>query len=230
MSPGQIFALVLLLAITAIALLIVVAVVRHAPRSRAAGALGRGDFTRALTEAETGNGAGREDLLSAAQAAKHLLDLNRAGALLDRILAQDPGDGEAWLERGLVAAYAGDGELAAQAFTRAEGLRADLLEQLTLHRAWLALRAGRERQARALFEEIEAPLESKLRTDLGPGDPLFAEWFLQAAELWAAVGAAERSRWARREGLQAAPDSALVRRLGMAPAVQDSTDSPVPPV
>ncbi|MGH9363622.1 MAG: hypothetical protein ACRD2T_17060, partial [Thermoanaerobaculia bacterium] len=59
------------------------------------------------------------------------------------------------------------------------------------------------------FEEVEAPLESKLRSDLGPGDPLFAEWFLQAAALWRAAGEEERADWALAAGRAAAPASRL---------------------
>ena len=91
--------------------------------------------------------------------------------------------------------------------------RADLAESITLHRAWLELRRGRERDARRRFEEIEASLESKLRADL-VGDPLFAEWYLQAALLWRAAGDEERAAWAWREGLAAAPESRLAEALG----------------
>jgi len=40
--------------------------------------------------------------------------------------------------------------------------------------------------------EVEIPLETKLRTDLGTGDPIFAEWFLQAGLLWRQRGDLER--------------------------------------
>jgi hypothetical protein len=63
--------------------------------------------------------------------------------------------------------------------------------------------------ARRLFSEVEAPLENKLRSDLGSGEPLFAEWFLQAAALWRAFGEEERAGWARREGRASAPESQL---------------------
>ncbi len=60
---------------------------------------------------------------------------------------------------------------------------------------------------------MEASLESKLRADLG-GDPLFAEWFLQAAVLWNAAGDRQRAAWAWREGVAAAPESRLAEVLG----------------
>jgi hypothetical protein len=126
-----------------------------------------------------------------------------------RLVAADPRDGEAWLEAGLAAAYAGDAPAAERAFERAAALRADLLESITLHRAWLALRQGDRRAARARFEEVEASLESKLRGDLGPGDPLFAEWFLHAGALWEAAGDAGRAAWALDAARAAAPASRL---------------------
>jgi hypothetical protein len=52
-----------------------------------------------------------------------------------------------------------------------------------------------------------------LRTDLGQGEPLFAEWFLQAAALWEAAGDFERAAWARTAGREAAPESRLWERI-----------------
>jgi predicted Zn-dependent protease len=200
------------------------AVLRRGSASPAQEALGRGDFAAALAAARTDGRAGRDELYAAAVAAKHLLDLDRARALLDRILAADPGDGEAWLESALVAAYAGDLAAAERAFARAEARRSDLAESLTLHRAWLACRRGDRAFARRLFDEVEAPLETKLRSDLGGGEPLFAEWFLQAAALWEAFGDAERAAWAWREGRRSAPQSRLAERLAtpaaLAPPLQ----------
>ena len=190
------------------------AVLRPPPPSRAALLLGRGEFTAALKEARTGAGAARQELYVAAVAAKHLLRLDRAAALLDRLLALDPSDGEAQLERGLVAAYAGRLEEAAEQFRTVARSRADLTESLTLHRAWLALEKGELSRARDLFEEVAVPLETKLRQDIGPGDPLFAEWFLQAAALWQATGEERRAAWAAGEGLAAAPESRLGERIG----------------
>jgi tetratricopeptide (TPR) repeat protein len=170
--------------------------------------LGRGHFRAALAAARTaGPRPERDELYAAAVAAKHLLELDRARELLGRLLTFDPEDGEAWLESGLVAAYSGDPAAAREAFAKAAALRSDLAESLTLHRAWLALREGDPETARRLFDEVEAPLETKLKTDLGEGEPLFAEWFLQAASLWEAEGDAERADWARKAGRAAAPES-----------------------
>ena len=201
--------LVLLLVLLAAGALGLWATLRQPSGSPALQALGQGRFAEALEAARTDARAGRDELYTAAVAAKHLLELDRARDLLDRVLARDPRDGEAWLERGLVAAYAGDFPAADAAFARVEPLRSDLLESLTLHRAWLALRRGDAGTARRLFSEVEAPLENKLRSDLGSGEPLFAEWFLQAAALWRAFGEEERAGWARREGRASAPESQL---------------------
>ena len=199
-------ALLVLLAAGALGLWVVL---RRPAGSSAQRDLGNGRFAEALAAARTDTRASRDELYVAAVAAKHLLELDRARALLDRILDRDPSDGEAWLEQGLVAAYAGDFDAAEAALQRAEALRSDLLESVTLHRAWVALRRGDRPAARRLFSEVEAPLENKLRSDLGSGEPLFAEWFLQAAALWADAGDAERASWARREGRASAPASRL---------------------
>lgn len=201
--------LVLLLILLAAGALGLWATLRQPSGSAALQALGQGHFAVALDAARTDARAGRDELYAGAVAAKHLLELDRARDLLDRVLSRDPGDGEAWMERGLVAAYAGDFAAADAAFARVEPLRSDLLESLTLHRAWLALRRGDPGTARRLFGEVEAPLENKLRSDLGSGEPLFAEWFLQAATLWQAFGEEEKAGWARREGRASAPESRL---------------------
>jgi tetratricopeptide (TPR) repeat protein len=208
--PGfDILLLVLLLALLAAGALGLRAILRQPAASPAMQALGEGRFAAALAAARTDAGASRDELYAAAVAAKHLLELDRARSLLERILTRDPRDGEAWLESGLVAAYAGDIAAADRAFARAEPLRSDLLESLTLHRAWLALRRGDSQTARRLFGEVEAPLENKFRSDLGGGEPLFAEWFLQAAALWQAGGDSARAEWSRSEGLASAPESRL---------------------
>src|SRR6185295_8289402 len=199
-------ALLILLAAGALGLW---ATLRRPAGSSALRDLGNGRFAEALAAARTDARASRDELYVAAVAAKHLLELDRARALLDRILDRDPTDGEAWLEQGLVATYAGDFEGAEEALQKAAALRSDLLESVTLHRAWLALRRGDRPAARRLFSEVEAPLENKLHSDLGSGEPLFAEWFLQAAALWADAGDAERAAWARREGRASAPASRL---------------------
>jgi tetratricopeptide (TPR) repeat protein len=200
---------VLILAGAAAGALILFAILRRTPDSAAAQALGQGDFVGALAGARTGPGAGRDELLAAAVAAKHLLRLEEARRLLARLLAADRSDGEAWLESGLAAAYAGDYAAAGRALAKAAALRSDLAESITLHRAWLELRKGDLHEARRLFDEVETSLENKLRTDLGGGEPLFAEWFLQAAELWTALGDPERAAWAREEGRRSAPASRL---------------------
>ncbi len=209
MPASQVWILALLGLVLAAGALNILAVLRHAPRSRAAELLGRGEFGAAR---RTG-GDRPADRLAAAPAARHLLDLDTAADLLDAALADDPDDGEALLERGLVEAYAGRHASAADLLRRAAAVRADLAESITLHHAWLELRQGRERQARRRFEEVEASLESKLRADL-LGDPLFAEWYLQAALLWRAAGDEERATWAWREGLAAAPESRLAEAIG----------------
>ena len=222
--PFEVLLLLLLLGLGAAGALGLWAILRQPAASSARQALGQGRFVDALAAARLGPAAERDELYAAAVAAKHLLQLDRAGELLDRILAGDPGDGEAWLERGLVAAYAGDFAGAERAFARVEPLRSDLLESLTLHRAWLALRRGDSRTAQRLFGEVEAPLANKLHSDLGGGEPLFAEWFLQAASLWRAAGNLEEAEWAQREGRASAPESRLAEvaypALGAQPPLQ----------
>jgi tetratricopeptide (TPR) repeat protein len=187
---------------------------RRSGTSPAREELGRGHFAAALAAARiAGPHPERDELYTAAVAAKHLLDLDRARDLLAQLLADDPDDGEAWLESGLVAAYAGDLATAETAFARAASHRSDLTESLTLHRAWLSLRKGDAEAARRRFDEVEAPLETKLRTDLGEGEPLFAEWFLQAAVLWDAAGDSARADWARSAGRLAAPESRAWERI-----------------
>ena len=203
---------VLILAAVVITALVLVSVLRGTRSSPASEAVGRGDFEAALAAARTGRGAGRDELFAAAVAARHLLRFDEARRLLARILAADASDGEAWLESGLAAAYAGDLDKAGQDLGRAAALRPDLAESITLHRAWVALRKGDLKEARHLFDEVETSLENKLRTDLGGGEPLFAEWFLHASLLWAALGNAgdtERAAWAWEEGCRSAGGSRL---------------------
>ena len=200
------FLLILIAVAASIGLFVVL---RRSEASPAMEALGRGDFEGALAAAR----ARRDDLYAAAVASKHLLRLDEARTILQRILAADPEDGEAWLESGLVASYGGDFATAERSFTEAASRRSDLAESITLHRAWLELRRGNQPTARRLFDEVEAPLESKLRSDLGSGEPLFAEWFLQAAALWDAFGNPGQAEWARREGRASAPASRLAEVL-----------------
>lgn len=204
---------VLVLAAVVITALVLLSVLRGTRTSPASEAVGRGDFEAALAAARTGRGAGRDELFAAAVAARHLLRFDEARRLLARILAADASDGEAWLESGLAAAYAGDLDRAGQDLGRAAALRSDLVESITLHRAWVELRKGDLREARHLFDEVETSLENKLRTDLGGGEPLFAEWFLHASELWAALGDSERAAWAWEEGRRSAGGSRLPEAL-----------------
>lgn len=208
LSLGVISVLVL------VGLMLLVVILRQTPRSIAGSLIGRGAFSQAFAAADLGPGAERDELLAAAVAAKHLLELDAAEDLLRRILESDARDGEAWMERGLVAAYRGDYTRADECLRAAERCRPDLLESISLHRSWADLKAGRGRRARCRFEEISAPLESKLRSDLGPGDPLFAEWFFQAADLWEESGAPDKSAWARQVVHRSAHVSPLVARFG----------------
>ena len=176
--------------------------------------LDAGRFQEVLDAAAPAGERDRDQLLAIAVAAKHLCDFDAARAALAEILRDDPRDGEAWLELGLVSAYRGDLDTAAKAFDRVGASRSDLLESLTLHRAWTKLRAGDDRGAAVLFSEIEIPLETKLRDDMGEGDPAFAEWFLQAGHLWRSRGDDERARWALGAARDAAPASRLIADLG----------------
>lgn len=213
MDLAEILSLGIVSVLLLLGLGLLVLVLKQTPRSAAGDLVGQGDFARALEAADTSSAAGRDELFAAAVAAKHLLDLDTAEALLARLVEDDHSDGEAWMERGLVAAYRGDDARARDCLTTAERHRSDLLESISLHRAWADLRAGDRDGARRRFEEISAPLESKLRSDLGPGDPLFAEWFFQAADLWEESGALEKGAWARAEAGGAAPASLLVAKF-----------------
>ena len=213
MGTLELLTLGVTIAVAVAGVLVLLLMLNHAPRSAAGDLVGRGDFAEALTAADTGGDAERDELMAAAIAAKHLRELDRAEDLLARVVRIDDDDGEAWMERGLVAAYRGDYALAADHLRSAERRRSDLLESISLHRAWVDLLAGEAAAALRRFEEIAAPLESKLRSDLGPGDPLFAEWFFQASDLWAESGATEKAAWARREARRSAPSSELVARF-----------------
>lgn len=213
MNLFELLSLGVIATLLVVGLMLLVVILRGTPRTAAGALVGRGDFERALAEARVGPEAEQEELLPAAVAAKHMLELDTAEELLARILERDDSDGEAWMERGLVAAYGGDYARALEWLAEAERQRSDLFESISLHRAWAELRSGRTDRACRRFEEISAPLESKLRSDLGPGDPLFAEWFFQAADLWEECGAADKSTWARREARASAPESRLVARF-----------------
>ncbi|MDX1382740.1 MAG: hypothetical protein R3190_03795 [Thermoanaerobaculia bacterium] len=183
-------------------------------------AIADGDFAAAL---ERTAGDEREAaLLAAATAAKHLLLWERAEESLGRVLAGDPGHGEALLELGLLRLYRGRSADADELLVRALGARADLAESITLHRAVAAELAGHGDRARALFEEVEAQLETKLRLDVGEGDPEFAEWFLHSAVMWRATGRGDKAEWAWKAAVAAAPHSRLADHisgeLGLWPA------------
>jgi tetratricopeptide (TPR) repeat protein len=174
----------------------------------AGAALSGGDFGLALALGEA-PGGGRREWLAAATAARHLLLFDRAEELLGRLLAADPEDAEARIERALLAAWQRRGEAASEDLARALARRPDLAEPIALHRAFTAWRQGDAAGARLRFEEIAAALESKLRADLGPGDGLFADWFLEAALLWAASGDEARAAWAGEAFGRSAPQSRL---------------------
>ena len=197
-------AMLALLAVAAAVLLIGLRARRHA----SALAVGEGRFADARAHADVSEAAERDSLYAAAIAAKHLLDWEESERLLRRILADDD-DGEAWLELGLVETYRGSLDSALESFDRAAALRADLLESITLHRAFVHLRLGDVERACRLFEEIEAALETKLRTDIGSGEPFFLEWFLQAAALWGASGRVSNADWATAAAQDAIGDSRL---------------------
>lgn len=179
----------------------------HGGADPVGGALSRGDFGAALALGES-PASGRRGWLAAALAARHLLLFDRADALTARLLADDPDDAEALVERALAAAWQRR-DTAQADLTRALALRPDLAEPIALHRAFLALRQGDEAAARRGFEEISAPLETKLRDDIGPGDALFADWFLEAATLWHASGDDARAAWAAAAYARSAPQSRL---------------------
>ncbi len=73
----------------------------------------------------------------------------------------------------------------------------------------MELLAGNEALSGRLFAEVEASLETKLRVDLGGGDPMFADWFLHAGWLWRSRGQEEKAAWALSVARASAPESAL---------------------
>lgn len=211
MVPFETFALVVLSALAGAGAVALFLALRKGRTSTLAAQreLDAGRYREVLAAARTEYGD-RDAVLAAAVAAKHLLDFEAARRSLESLVADDPDDGEAWLELGLVAAYDGRLEDAAEAFDRVTASRSDLLESLTLHRAWLASLGGDRRAAERLFDEVEIPLETKLTTDLGEGDPAFSEWFLHAGLLWRLRGDEERAAWALKAARRAAPESRLI--------------------
>lgn len=202
----ELFFLVLTAAAIAVTSFVLFASLARGQPDEAEALLGAGDFEAVLALSD-GSGLAPRQLLSRAVAAKHLarFDLARDSLLP---LAQE-GDGEAQLELGLVAGYQGRFDEAREQLRAAARTRADLSESLQLHRAWIELASGRVDEARRLFHEIEAPLENKLRQDLGAGEPMFLEWFLHAALLWRAAGETDKAAWALNAAREAAPQSRL---------------------
>lgn len=187
----------------------------------AVAALERGDFAAALEAGARSEPRDRTARLAGAIAARHLRRDADAERELRALLAADPTDGEAWLELGVLRAYRGAFREAEQDLARAAGWRADLTEQITLHRAWTALRAGDRTRALALFEEIAVPLETKLRDVVGP-EPLFTDWYLETAALWEAAGETAKAHWAWQQGVRCAPASRLAGVL-QPPATSTAT-------
>ena len=190
-----------------------VVALRGAAASEIAVAAAAGRFAAALDAARRHPPLERDDLLAAAIAAKHRLAFEEAGSWLRALLAQDPVDGEGLLELGLVETYDGRPDQGDARLREAAAQRADLGESIMLHRAFAALVAGDVAQARRRFEEVEAPLETKLAIDVGSGEPAFAEWFLHAAALWRAAGRRERADWAWSKAEESAPESLLPRQV-----------------
>jgi tetratricopeptide (TPR) repeat protein len=186
-----------------------VVALRGAPASEIARATAEGRFIAALEAAGNHPPRDRDERLAAAIAAKHRTAWSSADGWLRAALGDDPQDGESLVELGLVEAYRGRSAEADAHLRRAAAERADLGESITLHRAFAALAGGDAARARQLFEEVEAPLETKLTVDVGPGEPAFAEWFLHAAALWRAAGRGERAEWAWRKAAESAPESLL---------------------
>jgi hypothetical protein len=194
-----------------VALLVAILVValRGAPASAMALDAAAGRFGAALEAARRDAPSERDDRLAAAIAAKHLCAFDEAAVWLSELLAADANDGEALVELGLVEAYRGEADLADARLRQAAAQRADLGESIALHRAFAALVGGDPAGARHRFEEVEASMETKLRVDVGAGEPAFAEWFLHAAALWRAGGSVERADWAERKARESAPESLL---------------------
>jgi hypothetical protein len=188
---------------------ILVVALRGAPASEIALASAAGRFVQALAAARRDRPRERDDLLAAAIAAKHLLAWDEAAAWLRDLLAGDGTDGEASVELGLVETYRGRVEEGDARLRDAMAQRGDLGESIALHRAFAALAGGDAALARHRFEEVEASMETKLRVDVGAGEPAFAEWFLHASALWRVAGAVGRADWAESKARESAPESLL---------------------
>ena len=193
----------------AIGVALLVIALRGGEPSAIARATAAGSFVAALDAAAEHPPHDRDDLLAAAIAAKHRCRFDDARRWLGEVLASDPADGEVLVEMGLTEAYLTHAGAADERLRAAIGARADLAESITLHRAFAALAGGDHAQAARFFEEVEAPLVSKLEVDVGPGEPAFAEWFLHAAALWDDAGDSARAGWAWSQAIASAPESLL---------------------
>jgi tetratricopeptide (TPR) repeat protein len=193
----------------AIGTALLVIALRGGQPSAIARAAAIGQFGAALEAAAENPPRERDDLLAAAIAAKHRGRFDDARRWLGAALASDRADGEVLVELGLVEAYLEQAGAADERLRAAIRERADLAESITLHRAFAALAGGDRAQAARFFEEVEAPLVSKLEVDVGPGEPAFAEWFLHAAALWDDAGDTARAAWAWSQAIASAPESLL---------------------
>ena len=223
---------IFLLAIAAgLTTLLLFVALKRSRASPAGDALGAGQFEDALVLAGRGLGDQRDEWMAGAVAAKHLARWSQAHAFLDRILAEDPKDGEGLAERGLLSLYQDRPQDARGYFQSALAQRGDLIESLTLHLALTALVEGNLALARRTFEEVEVSLETKLRIDLGDDEPLFSEWLFHAAALWDALGKEGKARWAWGQALAAAPASQLstvLNDLGLAQHLRPPGPEPCP--
>jgi len=199
----------LALLVTAAAALLVWTSLRQRGGSGGGAAISRGDFGAALASGERPGAAGGE-LVGAAMAARHLLLFDRARVLVDRRLAQDADDPPALVERFLGALWQGEADLEReQDLARLAARRPELGEEIELHRGFAAWWRGDLETARRRFEAIAPAIESKLRTDIGPGEGLYADWYLEAGVLWQAGGESARAAWAREALARSAPQSRL---------------------
>ncbi len=201
------FSVAALVITAAAAALVWGALKRRSGADEAGAALSSGDFGAALAAGE-GAGAPRREAVAAATAARHLLLFDRAAAIVARLLAADSDDADALIERALLDIWGANRQ--AEAWLAAVlSRRPDLAEPIALHSAFSALRRGDLDLARRRFEDIAPALETKLRTDIGPGDGLFADWFLESALLWEASGDRERALWSAAVYERSAPQSRL---------------------
>ncbi|MEE2778522.1 MAG: hypothetical protein VYE73_17375 [Acidobacteriota bacterium] len=211
MPTFEILLIVVLAIVAGVGALGLYVALRGETPSAALEALGRGEYREALSV--VGDDTRDDAMLAAATAARHCLEWEEARTRLRRVLEGDPRHGEAMIELALVHLYQNEMERADRLFVDALGWRSDLLESITLHRAVTAILGGDPQRGRELFEEVEATLETKLRLDVGEGEPAFAEWFLHSAVVWDALGRRSQAEWAWQAGRDAAPQSRLAEHL-----------------